>query len=196
MRAWRMGDPFNVILMDMQMPVLDGYTATSKLRAEGYRGPIIALTAHALKEDRERCIRIGCDEYVPKPIDLGFLLDVLMRFSDGKQLGVTERLLGNPALRQLAQRFCDGLPQTVETLRSAVGRGAWDEVATVAHRLAGAGGAYGFEDITRDAKILERLVKQPLSSPEEAALSLEQLEKSCRDAREKLAANNAGAEVA
>jgi CheY-like chemotaxis protein len=71
------GNPYHVVLMDMQMPELDGYAATSKLRQSGYTGTIIALTAHAMESDRDKCLKIGCNEYATKPINRKILLELL-----------------------------------------------------------------------------------------------------------------------
>lgn len=75
-----LANDYNLVLMDIQMPVMDGYDATSSLRKKGYSRPIVALTAHALEEDRRRCLDNGFNEHLTKPISPTALVDTILSF--------------------------------------------------------------------------------------------------------------------
>jgi CheY-like chemotaxis protein len=81
-------DTFDLILMDMQMPVMDGYTAATMLRRRGCATAIVALTAHALAEDRKKCVASGCTEYLRKPVDRDILLRTVSQYL-GKTVAAT-----------------------------------------------------------------------------------------------------------
>jgi CheY-like chemotaxis protein len=72
-------DP-DMILMDIQMPVMDGHRATQTLRSQGYEKPIIALTAHAMREEKERCFASGCTEFMTKPLNRELLMETLSKY--------------------------------------------------------------------------------------------------------------------
>lgn len=81
--ALAVGNPFDLVLMDLEMPILDGYEATRRLRAGGFSGPIVALTAHSNDDNRLECLELGCDDCLCKPIDWDQLGDVVRQFVPG-----------------------------------------------------------------------------------------------------------------
>jgi CheY-like chemotaxis protein len=99
-RAASRAEPFDAVLLDIQMPVMDGFEAARKLREEGYRGAIIALTANAMRGDRERCIDAGCNEYLSKPIDRLLLIQTVANYVSRND-GAAATL---PSMRPAAQR--------------------------------------------------------------------------------------------
>ncbi len=83
--SFESGDSFDLILMDIDMPVMNGYEATRLIRDAGFSGPIVALTAHALPGDRERCLEAGCDDYMTKPAPREKLVELAARYVGEKK---------------------------------------------------------------------------------------------------------------
>jgi two-component system, sensor histidine kinase len=77
-----MSQPFDIVLMDVQMPKMDGCEATTELRSRGYRKPIIALTAHAFREEKKRLLDAGCNAHIPKPVNRKLLIDEIVKMTN------------------------------------------------------------------------------------------------------------------
>jgi CheY-like chemotaxis protein/HPt (histidine-containing phosphotransfer) domain-containing protein len=162
MQALETGHPFDVILMDMQMPELDGYGAAARLRSKGYAGVIVALTAHAMAEDRRKCLQSGCTDYLTKPITRQALLESVARHLEpgAAQTESIQSSTDDEDLRQFLPKFIERLPLQVARLVELVARRDLDELAKLIHQLKGTGGLYGFNMISVSAARAEQAVKQ------------------------------------
>jgi CheY-like chemotaxis protein len=159
------GVPYDVVLMDMQMPVLDGYSATSKLRMTGYRGPIVAVTAHAMAGDRERCESAGCDDYLTKPVDRAKLTASVARFAQRSQAPgqhLVSTLASDDDLEELVRQYALALPERSSAIMRAVQASDVETLKVLAHQLKGSAGAYGFQVITDAAAAVEAAVASGL----------------------------------
>lgn len=164
---------FDLILMDLQMPGMGGLDATHKIRererATGTHVRIVAMTAHAMPGDRERCLAAGMDDYLTKPIDSKRLYDALGRVSDVALAGVPfqsvlswdradvlRRLDGDHALlTEIIRLFLDDAPRLVEEIRVAIDSGDARRVQSTAHRLKGAAGNLAASNVAEAARKIE-----------------------------------------
>jgi CheY-like chemotaxis protein len=161
-------DNFDVILMDLQMPVMGGLEATQRLRTGGCRTHIIAMTANAMEGDRQLCLSAGMDDYISKPIKADDLYALLHRLSGGTTVaGKAEaKAAGFDYVRALATAdseiveviapmFIAGYGDDLANLRSALANGDCRDGARAAHTLRGVTGNFKAEPVVREAKAIE-----------------------------------------
>ncbi|MGB5583742.1 MAG: ATP-binding protein [Gammaproteobacteria bacterium] len=175
---------YQLILMDLSMPVMDGLTATGLLRDQGVDLPIIALSAHAMGDVEQKCIAAGFTGFISKPIEIDTLLSVAAEHLGGTQLDgsasavvsaapsaesseasaaepiVPQFASTNPRLRVIAERFILRLDDKLAQMDQCWQNRDFTELAALAHWLKGAGGTVGFNDFTQPAKELEDNAKQ------------------------------------
>jgi len=158
---------YDLVLMDRQMPVMDGLTATRTIRAweqENHRVPvpILALTASALKGDREMCLAAGCTAFLTKPIRQEVLLQAIFDHSQahprsGQPAGIiaSPLLLADSRKAARAAGFLDNCRANILMIEIAISRADFEQIEYLAHGMRGAGGMFGFPAITDFGGFLE-----------------------------------------
>jgi PAS domain S-box-containing protein len=171
---------YDCVIMDIQMPGMDGYQTTARIREKGYDIPVIAMTASAIKGEREKCLQAGMNDYISKPFEPEELFRKILQHT-GKQAAVhfsspppplrqtapvnglvdfdhLRNLLFNDTayMEEMLQEFLDTMPETARELQQAAERRQWDRVFFLSHRLKSSLGIVRISNAMELAKALEK----------------------------------------
>jgi signal transduction histidine kinase/CheY-like chemotaxis protein len=156
---------FDLILMDMQMPELNGIDAIRMLRHAGYGGPIVALTANTSQSDREECLEAGADDFLVKPIEFEKFFGVLDYYlaqstqaqegqepSNAAELQTGTGGVNDSELKQIYDTFLQNLPRMIQSIKQAAAGKDWEQLHHVSHQLKGLGGSFGYDQLSAIAR--------------------------------------------
>jgi CheY-like chemotaxis protein len=165
--ATALAEEFDLILLDVQMPNVDGLTAARTLRQAGVRTPIVSLSAGAFTSDVLKAIDAGCSMHLAKPFTRESFFDMLKRFlqTDGEpsspsEIMVSTKLSDDAEMNQLLVDFIDSLRARVDDLIIACERQDWATIEARAHKLRGSSGLYGYPELSGASERLEAAAKQ------------------------------------
>jgi CheY-like chemotaxis protein/HPt (histidine-containing phosphotransfer) domain-containing protein len=159
---------YDIVLMDVEMPVLDGYTAVRRIRElEGVRGspavPVLALTAHALTELKARSLEAGFTAHLSKPVRRAVLLEAIRRHvPEAAQTAGPKRIHVpvDPMLRAIVPAFLEKRRNEVPEFLDALDREDFDRIRVLGHNLKGCGAGYGFPPLSEIGAAIEKAAEQ------------------------------------
>lgn len=157
-----MAEDFDLIFMDMQMPLMGGEEASRLIRHSGINTPIIAVTANVMAEDAERYRDAGCQGLLAKPVNQTELLQLLTKYGADTQIDkhlLTEQLEQDPQMQALKRQFAEQLPGLYRELEQYYLAELWPQLAFAAHSLKGSAGSMGYPELTRLSGVLESAAK-------------------------------------
>ncbi|HPM25256.1 MAG TPA: response regulator [Phycisphaerae bacterium] len=152
-----LANTYDLILMDLEMPEMDGLSAVQTLRSRGYVRSIVAVSAMCEPEDRARCLAAGCDDFLAKPLTRETLSAVVDR---NRAEPLVSAFLDDPGMTDLIDGFVAGLGETVNRLEAAYGTQNYSELEREARQLKGEAAGIGFGAITDAAIAIEHALKR------------------------------------
>lgn len=163
---------YDLVFMDIQMPVMDGLTAMQELQKQEYNQPVVAMTANAMQKDRDECKEAGFSSFISKPINRNDLYLVLMQYlkpskttGSEKTLLTSDLLNDEPDLIDLIDKFMIRLPMMRNAINQAHTDQKEEELSSLIHQMKGVGGAYGYHMLTElCAKIEFQIASQDLEN--------------------------------
>ena len=159
---------YDLIYMDMQMPIMSGVEAVKELRAHHYQGAIVALTANATREDRNICMEAGCNDYLTKPVNRDSLHRITARYLHSEEITLpdddaqaihSELLHHDSVVKDLLTDFINELSNMLTHIKISFVNEEWQTMCAVMHDLKGMGGGFGYPQLSELAEKLEDELK-------------------------------------
>ncbi|HET9241663.1 MAG TPA: response regulator [Oligoflexus sp.] len=172
----------DLVLMDIQIPEMDGYEVTERLRQRGFTRPIIAVTAHTLSMERPKGAKAGITDYIAKPIQIETLIQTILHHTraDGKSSAPAEpspapssreevqdsspylqsKYHDKPMYRPIIIEFVNSFQQRIETMQNLINAMDWEQLSVAMHQIKGAAATYGYPQVSEVAAQMEHTAKE------------------------------------